>query len=119
MAALATAGLAAPVEATEVWDAPAFSLSARDLQAAATAVKRDEPADVVVLLDERSYTFDDQHRVTVTSRMIYRVDSPAGVESWAASSAPWQPWYQAAPVIRARLTHIRVRQQACHALQRQ
>jgi transglutaminase-like putative cysteine protease len=35
--------------------------------------------------------------------MIYRVDSPDGVENWAASSASWQPWYQAQPVIRARV----------------
>ena len=53
--------------------------------------------------DERSYTFDAQHRVTTTTRMIYRVDSPAGVENWAASIAHWQPWYQASPEIRARV----------------
>ncbi|HEX6636329.1 MAG TPA: DUF3857 domain-containing protein, partial [Steroidobacteraceae bacterium] len=93
----------APAGAAEVWEAPAFSVSARDLQSAAAAVKRETPTDVVVLLDERIYSFDEQHRVTVTSRMIYRVDSPDGVENWAASSAAWQPWYQAAPVIRARV----------------
>lgn len=82
-------------DAAEVWEAPAFSVPARDLQAAAAGVNRDTPTDVVVLLDERIYSFDEQHRVTVTSRMIYRVDSPDGVENWAASSAAWQPWYQA------------------------
>lgn len=102
-AAAAALFFIAPAGAAEVWDAPAFSVSARELQAAASALKRDKPTDVVVLLDERTYRFDEQHRVTVTSRMIYRVDSPAGVENWAASSAAWQPWYQAAPVIRARV----------------
>jgi transglutaminase-like putative cysteine protease len=84
-------------------DAPAFSVPARELRQAAAAVKRERPTDVVVLLDERTFTFDEQHRVTSRSRMIYRVDSPAGVENWAASSAGWQPWYQARPVIRARV----------------
>ncbi len=95
--------LAGPGMAADLWEKPAFSIPARDLQEAASAVKRERPADVVVLLDERTYTFDDQHRVTATSRMIYRVDSPTGVENWAASSVAWQPWYQARPVIRARV----------------
>lgn len=95
--------LAPAAGAAEAWEAPAFSLTARELQAAAAGIKRDTPSDVVVLLDERRYTFDEQHRITVTSRMIYRVDSPDGVQNWAASSAAWQPWYQAQPVIRARV----------------
>ena len=41
--------------------------------------------------------------VTRTSRLIYRVDSPDGVENWAASTAHWQPWHQARPTIRARV----------------
>lgn len=102
-AAVAALLLTLPALAAEVWDAPGFAVPARELLAAATAVKRDKPADVVVLLDERIYRFDEQHRVAVTSRMIYRVDSPDGVENWAASSAAWQPWYQASPVIRARV----------------
>jgi hypothetical protein len=102
--ALVTALLLTPhAGAAEVWEVPAFSASARELQQAAAAIKRERPADVVVLLDERRYVFDEQHRVTMTSRMIYRVDSPDGVENWAASSASWQPWYQAPPVIRARV----------------
>lgn len=89
--------------AAELWEVPAFSATARELQQAAVTIKRERPSDVLVLLDERSYVFDEQHRVTMSSRMIYRVDSPAGVENWAASSASWQPWYQAKPAIRARV----------------
>jgi transglutaminase-like putative cysteine protease len=103
IAALLLALQATPASAAEWRDAPAFSVPARDLRQAAAAIKRERPTDVVVLLDERSYTIDEQHRVTTRSRMIYRVDSPAGVENWAASSAGWQPWYQAKPVIRARV----------------
>lgn len=82
---------------------PAFSMPARELLQAATAITRERPTDVVVLLDERKFEFDEQHRVTETSRLIYRVDSPDGVDNWAASTAHWQPWHQARPQIRARV----------------
>jgi transglutaminase-like putative cysteine protease/tetratricopeptide (TPR) repeat protein len=84
-------------------DSPAFAVPTARLLEAAAGVKRERPTDVVILLDERIYELDEQHRVTVRSRMIYRVDSPAGVENWAASSASWQPWYQERPRIRARV----------------
>ncbi|HYJ40139.1 MAG TPA: DUF3857 domain-containing protein [Steroidobacteraceae bacterium] len=92
-----------PAGAAEAWDAPAFSVPARDLLQAATAVKRERATAVVVLLDERTYVLDEQHRLTSISRLIYRVDSPDGVERWAASTAHWQPWHQAKPTIRARV----------------
>src|SRR6187402_28635 len=91
------------VGAADAWDAPAFSVPARDLLQAATAVKRERPTAVVVLLDERTFVLDEQHRLTTISRMIYRIDSPDGVERWAASTAHWQPWHQAKPTIRARV----------------
>ena len=82
---------------------PAFAMPARELLQAATAISRERPTDVVVMLDERRFVFDEQHRVTETSRLIYRVDSPDGVDNWAASTAHWQPWHQARPQIRARV----------------
>jgi len=89
--------------AADSWDGAPFAVPARDLLQSATAIKRERPTDVVMLLDERSFVFDEQHRVTRTERMIYRVDSPDGVENWGASSAQWQPWHQARPIIRARV----------------
>ena len=101
---LALQASAAPATGPASWrEAAAFSVPAPQLLAAAAAIKRERPGDVVVLLDERIYEIDAQQRVTTRSRMIYRVDSPAGVENWAASSAGWQPWYQAKPLIRARV----------------
>jgi hypothetical protein len=97
---LASHGIA---RAADSWDVAPFSQPARDLLQAASAVKRERPTDVVVMLDERTFVFDDQHRVTRSQRLIYRVDSPDGVENWAASSASWQPWHQARPTIRARV----------------
>ena len=105
IAALAVSSLVSSraVGAAEAWDAPAFSVPARDLLQAATAVKRERPTAVVVLLDERSFVLDELHRLTTISRMIYRIDSPDGVERWASSTARWQPWHQAKPTIRARV----------------
>jgi len=93
----------APAYAADAWDGAAFATPAHELLQAASAVTRERPNDIVVLLDERTFVFDEQHRVTHTSRLIYRVDSPDGVENWAASTAHWQPWHQARPVIRARV----------------
>ena len=92
-----------PAGAADAWDAPAFSVPARDLLEAASAVKREQVTAVVVLLDERTFVLDEQHRLTSISRLIYRIDSPDGVERWAASTAHWQPWHQARPAIRARV----------------
>jgi tetratricopeptide (TPR) repeat protein len=93
----------APAYAADAWDGAPFATPAHELLQAAAAVTRERPNDIVVLLDERTFVFDEQHRVTHTSRLIYRVDSPDGVENWAASTAHWQPWHQARPVIRARV----------------
>ncbi|HEY6123505.1 MAG TPA: DUF3857 domain-containing protein, partial [Steroidobacteraceae bacterium] len=98
--------LSLPARAADVWDAPAFSVPARELLQAATAVKRERATAVVVLLDERNFVLDEQHRLTTISRLIYRIDSPDGVERWAASTAHWQPWHQAKPTIRARVVTL-------------
>ena len=95
--------LSLPVGAAEPWDEPAFSVPARDLLQAATTFKHERVTAVVVLLDERRFVLDEQHRLTTISRLIYRIDSPDGVERWAASTAHWQPWHQAKPTIRARV----------------
>jgi tetratricopeptide (TPR) repeat protein len=100
---LSVLALHGSVRAAESWDVGSFSQPARDLLQSATAIKRERPTDVVVLLDERSFVLDEAHRVTRTQRLIYRVDSPDGVENWAASSARYQPWHQAKPIIRARV----------------
>ncbi|MEJ0086377.1 MAG: DUF3857 domain-containing protein [Pseudomonadota bacterium] len=100
---LAALLLCTAAHAAEIWDAPSFTTPARELQQSAASIKRERAVDIVVMLDERIFILDEQHRLTRTNRMIYRVDSPDGVERWAASSAHWQPWHQARPTIRARV----------------
>src|SRR4051812_16109364 len=99
----AALALSLTARAAEFWEAPAFSTPATQLLQAATAVHHARATDVVVLLDERTFVLDEQHRLTRTTRMIYRVDSPDGVARWAASAAHWQPWHQARPEIHARV----------------
>lgn len=90
-------------DAAEPWETPAFAAPAAQLLQSASEVKRGDTSAVVVLLDERIFVLDEQHRLTRTNRMIYRVDTPDGVERWAASASRWQPWHQARPDIRARV----------------
>ena len=99
-------------QAADTWDTAAFVTPAPELLQAASQVARARPTSVVVLLDERNFVLDEQNRLTRTTRMIYRVDSPDGVEHWAASSAQWQPWHQARPVIRARVVTVDGREHA-------
>jgi transglutaminase-like putative cysteine protease len=95
--------LAISASAGEVWDAPSFSIPATQLRQAAMPPELEGAPDIVVMLDERRFVFDAEHRLTRTQHLIYRVDSPEGVTRWAASSARWQPWHQARPSIRARV----------------
>ena len=95
--------LAPNAGAAEPWESAPFASPASEMLQAASAIKRERATNVVVMLDQRIFVFDEQHRVTRTSRLVYRVDSPDGVENWAASSAQWQPWHQARPTIRARV----------------
>ena len=89
--------------AAEAWDAAPFAAPARELLQASAGITHERPSPAVVLLDERTFVLDEQHRLTHTQRLIYRVDTPDGVERWAESSAQWQPWHQARPTIRARV----------------
>ena len=62
----------APAYGADAWDGAPFATPAHELLQAASAVTRERPNDIVVLLDERTFVFDVQHRVTHTSRLIYR-----------------------------------------------
>ncbi|HKQ61356.1 MAG TPA: DUF3857 domain-containing protein, partial [Candidatus Polarisedimenticolaceae bacterium] len=56
-----------------------------------------------VLLEERTFVFDERGAATETRRLIYRIDSSEGVEHWSLTGARYEPWYQARPEIRARV----------------
>src|SRR5512135_2149390 len=91
------------LQASEVWDGPAFSLSPAAVQQAAGSVKADKDAAATILFHEERYTYDRQGRAVETYRTIYRIEKEEGVSDWAATSAQWEPWHQSEPESRARV----------------
>lgn len=105
MRGLAAAMCAFPVLtfASQPWEGTPFSAPAAELARAAALVKPERAADVVVLLDEQSYRFDASNRLVHSWRVVYRVDSPQGIEEWGSVARYWEPWHQERPRIRARV----------------
>lgn len=101
-------GLSAPLVtfAQTAADAPApgghFTRPARDLFAAASAVPADG-ANIAILEDDDSYTFDEQGRMTHVGYTVYKVLTEKGAEAWDSISISWEPWHEARPEIRVRV----------------
>lgn len=101
------AGLSAPVciaqQTVEPWKAPHFSVDPKALYEAASAVVAPDGANVTILTDEDSYTFDDAGRVAHNVHVIYKVITQKGAEEWDAMSVGWEPWHEARPTFRVRV----------------
>jgi len=95
--------LAAQMEATDVWNAPAFSVDPTALRQAADAVAPGKHSEVTVLLNDMHFGFDDSGKVEETRHLIYRVENQQGVEHWAEISGQWDAWHQSRPEIKARV----------------
>lgn len=87
-------------------DAPAaagrFTRPAPELFAAASAVSADG-ANISILEDDDSYTFDAQGRMTHVGYTVYKVLTEKGAEAWDSISIGWEPWHEARPQIRVRV----------------
>jgi len=81
---------------------PAFSAPPEALRKAFSGVTA-ETNDVTVLLDEERFEFDDTSRFTYRHRLIFKVWTKAGAESWAMVQHNWAPWLGERPVVRARV----------------
>ena len=102
-AALAIA-LFIPVSLSAIaWDAPAFSLAAADVAAAAAQVQGAGSDDVVILHEEDAFTFDATGAAVHVYRIIYKIANRDGVSKWSTASSWWQPWRQDTPRIQARV----------------
>ena len=88
--------------AEQPWSGAPFGADPKALLAAAEGVSAGE-SDVVVLLDELHFTFDDQGRATSSSRVVFRVAGDSAVDDWSTMEAEWAPWYQERPVLTARV----------------
>ena len=101
VAALA-AVLSLPAGAADAWDGPAFSVPPRSCCRPPTPSTRERPTAVVVLLDERTFVVDEQHRLThyphdLSRRLARRRRELGGEHGALAALAP------GAPEIRARV----------------
>jgi hypothetical protein len=88
--------------AADPWDGAPFSTDPKVLIAAAERVPHGE-ADVVILLDEATHTFDERGGSVSTQRVVYRIAGESAVDNWGSVNAPWAPWYQERPLIQARV----------------
>lgn len=87
----------------EPWKAPHFSLDPKALYEAASVVAMPDTADVAVLEDDETYTFDETGRNVHVEYVVYKVLNQKGVEGWDSVSVDWAPWHEARPVIKARV----------------
>ena len=81
---------------------PSFSAGPEALRKAFSGITADTN-DVTVLLDEERFEFDDPSRFTYHRRLIFKVWTKAGAESWAMVQHNWAPWLGERPVVRARV----------------
>ena len=87
----------------EPWKAAHFSIAAKDLYDAASAVSAPEGANISILDDEDSYTFDESGRVVHVGYFIYKILTAKAAEGWDSLAVGWEPWHQARPEIRGRV----------------
>lgn len=82
--------------------APAFSLKPEQLLAL-KAAKAPAGNDAELLVDDQTFRFDAQGRVTVEQHFIYRVLSERGVKNWSGVGRTYHPWHEEKPQIEARV----------------
>ncbi|MBN1209442.1 MAG: DUF3857 domain-containing protein [Myxococcaceae bacterium] len=92
-----------PALAADPWDAPPFSADPAAIAGAAAALPTPEGAEVEILLEEGTFSYDAQGRETSTSRLVYRVLTPEGAKSWATVGIGYAPWHEERPELRARV----------------
>lgn len=103
LAPLALASLPLLAATAEPWEGKAFTGDPAAIARAAARVRGEEGDDVVVLLMEASYSFDEAGRETYSQRLVYRILTAGAHESWSTVEEGWEPWHQARPEIRARV----------------
>ena len=102
-AARHAAGRSAAEAAAEPWEGAPFAADPAAIVRAAAKVEGEEGDDVVVLLTEADYVFDEAGRETYTQRVVYRVLTTGAQEGWSRVEESWEPWHQERPQIRARV----------------
>lgn len=87
----------------EPWDGPAFSAEPSAMMQAASKIPADAGVEAIVLLQEYHVVFDATGAARHTRRSVTKIVTKKGAESWSATQARWETWYQERPVLRARV----------------
>ncbi|KAA6459698.1 DUF3857 domain-containing protein [Acidobacteria bacterium AB60] len=90
-------------QSPELWKTAHFSVPAKDLFEAASAVSAPEGTNISILEDDDSFSFDEAGRLTHTGYVVYKVLTQKGAEGWDSISVGWEPWHQQRPEIRVRV----------------
>ena len=90
-------------QAVEPWKAPHFTVEPKALYEAASAVAAPEGANVSILVEDESYTFDEAGRIAHIWHVVFKVLTQKGAEGWDSLSVGWEPWHEARPVIKVRV----------------
>ena len=88
---------------TEPWNAPHFSVDPKALYEAASAVAAPDDANLTILEDDDTYTFDEAGRIDHVSHLIYKILTQKGAEGSDSLTVAWEPWHEARPTMRARV----------------
>ena len=80
-----------------------FQSTAEQLRAASSAVPVNTDFDAQILLEEGTYHVEADGTLSYRHRLIYRVDSSAGVANWAEISMQWDPWFENPAQLQARV----------------
>ncbi|HUQ01783.1 MAG TPA: DUF3857 domain-containing protein [Kofleriaceae bacterium] len=83
-------------------DKPAFTATPQELLAEAKAVAGTD-AEVVVLRDDLTISYDDAGRAERRYRVVAAILKPSAVDDWGTLAIDWRPFYQERPTIRARV----------------
>lgn len=76
---------------------------AREVLAAANGVNAPADAEIISLLEEKTITYEASGAARRVFRSVYQVRSAAAVERWSEVQAPWEPWHEEKPSVRARV----------------
>jgi tetratricopeptide (TPR) repeat protein len=82
---------------------PISAAETRGILVSSASIAKEKNTDVIVFCDEITLDVQADGRAKEVTRLVYRIDTPGGVESWASIASRYSPWYQAKPVVRARV----------------
>lgn len=90
--------------AAQGWESkPAFTATPDEILKAAAALPLRATFPAQELLEDTTIRLDAEGRRTVRYRYLFRINQDAAIAGWGTATAPWSPWFEEKPTIRARV----------------